>query len=76
MSLSNEIKVIRQRSFLSQTEFAKRVSVSYTTVNRWEAGKARPNLTAMKCIKNFCADQQIDFEPVEKAWLESKNSEP
>lgn len=75
MSLSNEIKMIRQRSFLSQTEFAKRVNVSYTTVNRWETGKARPNLTAMKCIKDFCAGQQINFEPAEKAWLESKNAE-
>ena len=73
MNLSNELKIIRQRSFLSQTEFAKRVKVSYTTVNRWEAGKAHPNLTAMKSIKDFCADQQIDFGPVQTAWLESKN---
>ncbi len=72
MSLSDEIKIIRQRSFLSQTEFANRLNVSYTTVNRWEAGRARPNLIAMKEIKEFCAAQDIEFDPVEAAWLESR----
>lgn len=50
MGLSNEIKIV-QRDFMTQTEFAEALHVSFTTVNRWDAGKARPNLSAMKEIK-------------------------
>ncbi len=71
MNLSSEIKIIRQKSFLTQTEFAKKLHVSYTTVNRWETGKARPNLTAMKELKQFCTDNDIDYNEAEKAWLKS-----
>ena len=74
MSLSDEIKMIRQRSLMSQTEFANRLNVSYTTVNRWEAGRARPNLIAMKEIRDFCAEQEIEYKPIETAWLESRMS--
>lgn len=30
--------------FLSQDEFAKRINVSLSTVNRWEMGRSKPNL--------------------------------
>ncbi len=38
MSVSNEIKIIRQKALLSQVEFADALSVSFSTVNRWETG--------------------------------------
>jgi DNA-binding transcriptional regulator YiaG len=69
MSLPKEIKMIRQRLFLTQSDFAKALDVSYTTVNRWETGKARPNLGAMKSLKKFCEDNMIEYSDVEKAWL-------
>lgn len=69
MSLPKEIKMIRQRLFLTQSDFAKALDVSYTTVNRWETGKARPNLGAMKSLKKFCEDNKIEYSDVEKAWL-------
>ncbi len=69
MSLSKEIKMIRQRLFMTQTDFANALKVSYTTVNRWETGHARPNLSKMKEIKQFCNDNDIDYSPVETAWL-------
>ena len=71
MTLSNEIKIVRQKAFLTQTEFARELSVSYTTVNRWETGKARPNLSAMKSIKEFCGKNDIDYSPLEAAWIDS-----
>ena len=67
--LSDEIRMIRQRMFLTQSEFANQLKVSYTTVNRWETGKAKPNLNAMKRIKSFCDLNSIDYSAVEKAWL-------
>lgn len=69
MSLSDEIKIIRQRSFLSQSEFAKILHVSYTTVNRWETGKAIPNLSAMKELKSYCETNSIPSDSLETEWL-------
>ena len=75
MSLSNEIKIVRQKAYMTQTEFANQLHVSFTTVNRWEAGKARPNITAMKVLRNFCTEQNIEYSAVEDAWIKSKVSE-
>ena len=50
MSFSKQIKDIRMNSFLSQKKFAKELSVAFSTVNRWEMGKALPNYKAMKAM--------------------------
>lgn len=77
MNLSNEIILIRKKGFYTQTEFAKRIGVSYSTVNRWETGKINPNVSTMKRLKAYCDASNIEFENVEKAWLErtSKHEE-
>lgn len=69
MGFPDEIKKIRQRCFLTQIEFAKEVQVSFSTVNRWEGGKSKPNLTAMKNIKKFCLKNNVDYSNIEEAWL-------
>ncbi len=67
--LSDELKKTRQKSFLTQTEFAKEIGVSFSTVNRWESGKGKPNLTAMKNIKQFCENNNISYDEIETEWL-------
>ncbi|MEZ7742281.1 helix-turn-helix domain-containing protein [Gemella sp. 20925_1_85] len=69
MSFPEEIKKIRQRSFLTQQDFAKKIGVAFSTVNRWESGRAKPNLKAMKNINTFCLDNNIPYETIEEAWL-------
>lgn len=75
MKFPEEIKRIRQRCLLTQEEFAKEVQVAFSTVNRWEGGKAKPNFTAMKNIKKFCLKNDIDSASVEEAWLDYKVEE-
>lgn len=58
--------------FLTQQEFAKEVQVAFSAVNRWEGGKAKPNLIAMKNIKEFCLKNDVDYTGVEEAWLDFK----
>lgn len=70
MGFPEEIKRIRQRCFLTQQDFAKEIQVAFSTVNRWEGGKAKPNLNAMKNIKEFCLKNDIDYASVEEAWLD------
>ncbi|MQQ01617.1 helix-turn-helix domain-containing protein [Streptococcus mitis] len=72
MSFPEEIKRIRQRSFLTQQDFAKEIGVAFSTVNRWESGRAKPNLKAMKSINAFCLDNNISYETIEEAWLDYK----
>ena len=70
MGFPEEIKRIRKRCFLTQSDFAKEVQVAFSTVNRWEGGKAKPNLVAMKNIKEFCLKNDIAYTDVEEAWLD------
>ncbi|HUM84359.1 MAG TPA: helix-turn-helix transcriptional regulator [Lachnospiraceae bacterium] len=68
--LPETIKMIRQKAFLSQEAFASELKVSVSTINRWETGKVRPNLTAMKNIKQFCEKYSLSFEEVEREWFD------
>ena len=62
MDVGTSIREIRIRSLLSQDDFAKAIGVSFSTVNRWENGKAYPGFKALKKIKEFCANNGIDFD--------------
>ena len=70
MDLSNEIKKIRQKSFMTQEEFASEFGVVFSTINRWENGKTVPNMKAMKQMKEFCEKKGFSFDELEEAWLE------
>lgn len=69
MSLSENLKLTRQKLFMSQEDFASTIHVSVATINRWENGRSKPNLTAMKNIKAFCRDNNLPFEEIEKEWF-------
>lgn len=81
MCLSKEITIVREKGFCTQNDFARRIGVSYSTVNRWESGKMNPNVSTMKKIKVYCDEMGINFENIELAWLDetlknrSKDSE-
>ena len=62
MSFAEDIKRIRRKAFLTQEDFAKVIGVSFATVNRWETGKAKPNLKTMKLIDEYCKKNAIDFD--------------
>lgn len=72
MSIGHEIKDIRQHCFLSQKAFAEQLNVSFASVNRWESDRVKPNLVAMKSMKDFCNERSIDFSNLETAWFAQK----
>lgn len=69
MLLAETIKVTRQKAFMSQEEFAAELKVSVSTINRWETGKVKPNLTAMKNLKQFCGKHNLPYENIENEWF-------
>lgn len=72
MMFSDNIKIMRQKLFLSQDAFAKELEISVSTVNRWEIGKSVPNFSTMKRIKDFCEKHNVDYVPIEESWLSAR----
>lgn len=66
MSLAEDIKKIRIKTFLTQEAFAKELGVSFNTVNRWETGKQKPSIKMMKVIDDYCKKNNIDFDIAEE----------
>ncbi len=75
MSLSNILKLTRQKALMTQTDFAKEINVSVATINRWENGKVKPNLTAMKRLRLFCQENNLPFDVIENEWLSINNTQ-
>lgn len=69
MKLGDIIRITRQKAFYTQEDFAKELNVALSTVNRWELNKAKPNVKAMKEIKRFCEENNLDYSKIEKEWL-------
>lgn len=72
MSLEEAIKNTRMKTLLSQEDFAKKLNVSVGSINRWENGKTKPNLIAMKAIRAFCEENNLDYLIIEQEWLAYK----
>ena len=65
MSFAEDIRRIRIKALMTQEDFAKEIGVSFTTKNRWETGKAKPNIKAMRLINEYCQRNNIDFDVTE-----------
>jgi len=48
-----DIRKVRKQLQLTQEQLAQKLGVSFTTVNRWENGKAKPSPLAIKQIQNL-----------------------
>lgn len=59
MRLANFIKDVRQQLSMSQEQLAKALNVSFSTINRWENGKAAPSNLAQKMFFDFCEGNLI-----------------
>lgn len=50
------IREIRLLTCLTQEQFAARLGVTYSTVNRWENSRSSPSPVAMKLVENLLQD--------------------
>ena len=44
MDYGHRIKLLREKMFLTQEEFADYLGVSFSSVNRWERGHYKPTM--------------------------------
>lgn len=56
------IKTIRDRLFITQTELAHMIGVSFASVNRWEQGHHEPTMKAKRKLAELCRNHGIDME--------------
>lgn len=51
--LARKIGKLRSKLGLTQEQFAAKVGVTFSTVNRWESGKSKPSPLAMRQIEEL-----------------------
>lgn len=60
MELSEIIKTIRSELNLSQEGLARELHVSFSSVNRWENNKSKPNQIARYALIELCKKKNLD----------------
>lgn len=51
--ISKIVRELRTALDLTQEQFAAKIGVTFSTVNRWENGKGKPSPLAMKQIREL-----------------------
>lgn len=64
MKIFEAIKQIRLELGLTQVAFAKKLHVSFSTVNRWENGRVNPNRLATMMIISLAEEMSADNEAI------------
>lgn len=62
MTIAAILKTVRKELNISQETLARDLSVSFTTLNRWENNKAKPSRLAMIQIKDYCTQKGVSAE--------------
>lgn len=66
MATSDILRKIRSELGLTQEDFARQLSTTVTTVNRWENDKASPNRMAKSLLIDFCIKNNIKQELIDE----------
>lgn len=62
LTFAETVKKARKQLNISQEQLARELHVSFSTVNRWENEKSKPNNIAKKVFYDFCKEKGIDVE--------------
>lgn len=71
MELSEIIKTIRSELNLSQEGLARELHVGFSSVNRWENNKSKPNQIARYALIELCKKKKLGQELI--SLLEAMN---
>lgn len=63
-NLHESIRELRIRLGMTQEEFAHAVAVTFSTVNRWENGHAKPSKLARRAIEALAKSAPRQDDPV------------
>jgi putative transcriptional regulator len=63
---SPEVRAIRERTSLSQSEFARLIGVSVKTLQNWEQDRRRPTGPAVALLKIIAHEPQLAVEAIHR----------
>ena len=61
MTLPEYMRKVRRNMEMSQKELARELSVSFSSINRWEKKQVSPSKLARKSFLNFCKTRGIEI---------------
>lgn len=61
MLFCDKVKYAREKLHLSQQMLAKELGVAFSTINRWENSKGKPQYAAIKKFYDYCIKNGIAF---------------
>ena len=59
MDYSKALKEYREKCLLTQTELAKKLGVSYVSINRWENKKFEPTMKVKRKLHKLFVEARI-----------------
>lgn len=59
MDYSKALKEYREKCFLTQTELAEKLGVSYVSINRWENKKFEPTMKVKRKLHRLFVEAKI-----------------
>ena len=59
MDYSKSIKYYREKVLMTQAELAKKLGVSFASVNRWEQGLFEPTMKTKRKLRKFFEEAGI-----------------
>jgi len=62
MDFCRIVKIVREKTGMSQEDLARALNVSFATINRWENGKTHPNKLTQAVFFDFCQKQGLDIK--------------
>jgi len=62
MEFPRIVKIVREKTDMSQEDLARALNVSFATINRWENGKTHPNKLTQAVFFDFCRRQGLNIE--------------
>ena len=68
------IRMLRQRTGLTQEKFAAKLGVTFPTINRWENGRAKPSPLALKQIESLLRKLGDEGRDLRRKYLNQKGS--
>ncbi len=61
MEFYEQVKYARGQLGMSQEDLARALNVSFTSINRWENGRAKPIRVMRMAFEAYCKSRGIEF---------------
>lgn len=69
MDFGKTVRLVRNELKYSQEQLARELSISFSTVNRWENRRSQPSQMAKELFFNYCKKKKIDLDLLERKYI-------